>query len=194
MSVSSKSAYRTRSGLALGLALCLALGFAVTVAQAKGPSVLPGGNSKEPISIEANKLDYLDKEQKAIYSGNVVAKQGDSTVRSSLMTIFLDKSGSADPAAAPAAPTDNGQIKRIELGGPVTISSKDQIGTGDEGVYEKASNTFVLTGHVVLTQGKNVQSGDKLTYNLTSGQAIITGGRVKGIFVPGQANPQAPKN
>ena len=194
MSASSNFAHRIRSGIAPVMVLGLAMSLATTLAQAKGPSVLPGGNSKEPISIEANKLDYLDKEQKAIYSGNVVAKQGDSTVRSSLMTIFLDKSGSADPSAAPAAPTDNGQIKRIELSGPVTISSKDQIGTGDEGVYEKASNTFVLTGHVVLTQGKNVQSGDKLTYNLTSGQAVITGGRVKGIFVPGQANPQAPKN
>ncbi len=194
MSVSSKFAYRTRSSVAFAIALGLAASLVTAASQAKGPSVLPGGNAKEPITIEANKLDYLDKEQKAIYSGNVVAKQGDSTVRSSLMTIFLDKSGTADPSAAPAAPTDNGQIKRIELGGPVTIASKDQIGTGDEGVYEKASNTFVLTGHVVLTQGKNVQSGDKLTYNLTSGQAIITGGRVKGIFVPGEANPQAPKN
>ena len=34
----------------------------------------------------------------------------------------------------------------MEATGPVTMISKDQIGTGNNGVYDKASNTVVLTG------------------------------------------------
>ena len=46
-------------------------------------SMLPGTNSHEPINIDAGKLDYYDKEQKLVYSGGVVAVQGDSTLKAS---------------------------------------------------------------------------------------------------------------
>ena len=42
-------------------------------ASSQGVSILPGGNSKAPIHIEADQLDYFEKESKAIYAGNVVA-------------------------------------------------------------------------------------------------------------------------
>src|SRR5450631_1536552 len=104
-------------------------------------SLLPGANSKEPISIDADKLNYFDKEQKAIYTGNVVATQGDSQLKCSVMTIFLAKSepagASANGAATPAAPasadagptTSGTQVKHMDATGPVTITSKTQVAT-----------------------------------------------------------------
>ena len=53
-------------------AVALAFAAVAGVAQAqKGgtPALLPGGNSKDPISINAAKLDFFDKEQKLVYSG-----------------------------------------------------------------------------------------------------------------------------
>ena len=41
-------------------------------------AIFPGTSSKEPISIDADKLVYYDKEHKAVYSGNVVVIQGDT--------------------------------------------------------------------------------------------------------------------
>lgn len=164
-------------------------------------SLIPGGNSKEPVAIEADKLDYFDKDQKAIYSGNVIAKQGDSTLFCSVLSIFLDKSGAQSPSAtneAPASsPAENSQIKRMEADGPVKITQKDQIGTGDHATYDKAENKLYLLGHVTLMQGKNITTGEKLVYDMTTGQAVILGGRVKGVFVPGQnsaatAKPKTP--
>ena len=52
-----------------------------------------GGDSKEPIKIDANKLDVLDKDNKAVFSGNVVAVQGETTVRCSVMTVFYEGRG-----------------------------------------------------------------------------------------------------
>ena len=54
-------------------------------------AIFPGTSSKEPISIDANKLVYYDKERKAVYSGNVVVIQGDTKMTCSAMTVFLDR-------------------------------------------------------------------------------------------------------
>jgi hypothetical protein len=49
-----------------------------------------GGDSKEPIKIDADKLDVVDKENKAVFSGNVVAVQGETTVRCTVMTVLYE--------------------------------------------------------------------------------------------------------
>ncbi len=181
-------------------------------AQSSSPiQILPGTNSKEPISIDADKLVYFDKEQKAIYSGNVVVVQGDTKMTCSVMTVYLDRSpapgagapagsapGAAAPAGAPEQPSQDSGIKRLEATGPVTVISKTQVATGDNGIYDKVQDKVYLIGHVTMSDGQNVTKGDKLTYDLKSGQATIDNngrpGRVHGQFTPnneaGQAKPK----
>jgi lipopolysaccharide export system protein LptA len=160
--------------------------------KAQSSPVLPGGDSKQPININAAKLDYFDKEQKLVYTGDVVATQGDSTLKASALVLFLTpKAAGSDQ---PGAPSSSSQLRRMEATGPVTIVSKDQIGTGDSGVYEKAENKVYLIGNVTLTQGPNVTKGDKLIYDLTTRQAVVTG-RVRSMFIPNNASPSnAPNN
>jgi lipopolysaccharide export system protein LptA len=162
--------------IALGAAGC-----SPALAQ-KAPStaVLPGGDSKEPININAAKLDYFDKEQKLVYTGDVVATQGESTLKASALVLYLTPKNKADQSGAPSS---SSQLRRMEFSGPVTIVTKGQIGTGDSGAYEKAENTLYLYGNVTLTQGSSVTKGDKLVYDLTTGQAVVTGG-VKSMFIP----------
>jgi lipopolysaccharide export system protein LptA len=142
--------------------------------------VLPGGNSKEPINIDAAKLDYFDKEQKLIYTGDVIATQGDSTLKATVLVLYLTPKNSGDQTGVPAS---SSQLRRMEATGPVTLVAKGQVGTGDSGVYEKGPNTLYLIGNVTLTQGTSVTKGDKLTYDLTSGQAVVTG-HVRSLFIP----------
>ena len=174
-------------------------------AQSPSPiQILPGSNSKEPISIDADKLVYFDKEQKAIYSGNVVVVQGDTKMTCSAMTVYLDRAsapsagapgsavpGPAAPAATPQQPAQDSGIKRLEAAGPVTVISKTQVATGDTGIYDKMQDRVFLIGHVTLSDGQNVTKGDKLTYDLKSGQATIDNsgkpGRVHGQFTPNSA-------
>ena len=101
-----------RSGGAALVALTLILVLARVEAATKPASapdsspiqILPGTSSKEPITIDADKLVYSDKEKKAVYSGNVVVIQGDTKMTCSVMTVFLDHSSTpAANAAAPAA-------------------------------------------------------------------------------------------
>lgn len=186
-------------GLALVLDLALALGPASAATKsADQVSILPGGNSKAPISIEADKLDYFEKEGRAVYSGHVVTVQGDTKLTCSTLTIFMEKSAppttvASASDAAPAGPdaAASSKLKHMDCAGPVTVVSKTQTATSDSGSYDKGRNSVVLTGHVVLTDGRNVTKGDRLIYDLTTGQAVVQGGgsRVTGVFLPGSADP-----
>jgi lipopolysaccharide export system protein LptA len=192
----------------LACAFLFALGIGAAEAATKGadsPSILPGGDSKAPISIEADHLDYFEKEGKAIYTGRVIAIQGDSKLTCSKLTIFMEKSQPADSAKgadAPPAPTSDanasgGQnsaaasaLRHMDCAGPVTAVSKTQTATGDSGSYDKGRNSVILVGHVVLSDGRNVTKGDRMVYDLATGQATVQGGgsRVTGLFLPGSSD------
>jgi lipopolysaccharide export system protein LptA len=183
-------------------ALMSAAGLAAAKTVSSTP-VLPGANSKEPISIEADKLNYFDKEQKAVYTGNVVVIQGDSKLTCSVLTIFLAKTeasaagapaAAATPAASPGAAPGGNQVKHMEAAGPVTLVSKTQVATGDRGTYDKEQNKVWLFDHVTMSDGGNVTKGDKLTYDMTTGEAVVEvnkTGRVSGIFIQGANSPDA---
>jgi lipopolysaccharide export system protein LptA len=177
-------------------------------ARGSGDSALGGlgGDSKEPIKIDADKLDVLDKENRAVFTGNVVAVQGETTVRCTVMTVFYEgrngqqggagaakaTASTAAPAAAPAAAPSAGgnandsSIKRIECKGPVTVVSKTQAATSDNAVFDRAHNVVIMTGNVALNDGPNITRGEKLTYNTVTGIANVENktGRVQGFFVP----------
>lgn len=160
-----------------------------------------GGGGKEPIKIDADRLDVFDKENKAIFAGNVVAVQGESTIRCTTMTVFYKRgkdagaseAGSKEKAAGgeePVAksPAENG-IKKVECAGPVTVTQKDQVATGDHAVFDQDAKRVVLTGNVVLSQCQNVTRGQRLVYDMASGRANmdpVAGGRVSAMFVPGE--------
>jgi lipopolysaccharide export system protein LptA len=155
-----------------------------------GNGILPGSNSKDPVNIDASKLDYYDKEQKLVYTGNVVAVQGESRLLTPSLVIFLMPKDTSNGSGTPSS--TNNQVRRMEASGPVTLSQKDQVGTGDSGVYIKADNKVYLNGNVTLTQGPNVTKGDKLVYDLSTSQAVVTG-RVRSLFLPNNNNANEDK-
>ena len=159
------------------------------------------GSSNQPIEISSDQLDVHQEDHKAIFTGNVIAVQGTSTMRSKVMTVFYTDSQSkpATTATAPAAKKDDsgGQsIQRIEATQDVVFTTPEEVAQGEVGVYDVASDTITLTGaDVTLTKDKNVLKGTKLVYNMGTGRSVLTGGgtvttggkgkRVHGLFVPG---------
>ncbi len=154
-------------------------------------------NRKDPVKIEANTLEVRDKEKLAIFRGNVVVVQGDTTMRCRELEVHYEGNAlGADPRKNVPATKSQQQsasaqrIKRLVAVGGVIVTAKDQKAVGDKGIFEMASNTVILDGNVVVTQGQNVMNGDKLTVNLTTGTSKLDGvkqqgtQRVKGVFVP----------
>jgi lipopolysaccharide export system protein LptA len=190
-------------------AACLATALIFGVAEAAGPtttpaqqvkkrgsnSILPGGDSKAPITVDAEKLEYFDRDQTLVYTGNVFVKQGDSTMRAAVMTVFLTKDEGLAAAQQAVQSDSSGRIRRIEAKGPVTVTQLDQVGTGDSGIYDKIENKVYLLGNVVLSQGTNVTKGErdsKLVYDLDTGYAQVIGGRVNSIFTPNSSDEGKP--
>ncbi|MGU3536464.1 LptA/OstA family protein [Methylobacterium sp. A54F] len=164
-----------------------------------------GGGGKEPIKIDADRLDVFDRENKAVFGGNVVAVQGDSTIRCSTMTVHYKRGKEKDAAKDPAKAAEAGEaaekpaekaamgengIQKVECAGPVTVVQKDQVATGDNAVFDQSAKRIVLTGNVVLSQCQNVTRGSRLVYDMNTGRANmdpVAGGRVSALFVPGEA-------
>ncbi|WP_341989922.1 LptA/OstA family protein [Azorhizobium sp. AG788] len=189
-------------------ALLAALGLqALAAPPAAAPAAAPSGppnalqgfarNRDEPIRINSNTLEVRDKEKIAVFAGNVVVTQGDTTLRSPQLFVYYD----GDVAAVQTgAPSESSKIRKLEATGGVVVQTKDQTATGDTGVFEMKTNTVTMTGKpVVLTQGPNVIRGQRLVVDLTSGVSKFEGGRVESLIVPGSmkqdpaAAPAAPR-
>ncbi|KQW86764.1 LptA/OstA family protein [Brevundimonas sp. Root1279] len=81
----------------------------------------------------------------------------------------------------------NGDLSRVEAVGNVYFVTPEQTIRGDRAVYTPANDTIVLTGDVILTQGQNVMTGARLTFNTRTEAAQMDGaqgGRVQGVFFP----------
>jgi lipopolysaccharide export system protein LptA len=154
------------------------------------PNALQGfaQNRDQPVQINAASLEVRDKEKIATFSGNVKVVQGDTTMRSKTLAVYYDGDGSTANAMTSAQPGPGGQqrIKKLEVKGDVKVCQNDQIVTGDSGVFDMKANTVTLLGNVVLIKEQNVLKGDKLTVDLTTGEAKIDGGKngVSGILFP----------
>jgi lipopolysaccharide export system protein LptA len=169
---------------ALFATAALAVAFCAPAQAKSGGGVLPGASASDPLTIDADKADYFDKEQKAIYSGSVIVVNGPSTLKATRLVIFLDNK-------AKGGDGNSDKVKHIDADGPVTLLSKDQTATGESGRYDRTEHRVWLLGNVVLTQGENVTKGDRLVYDTTTGQAQLQAasdsqnrGRVHSVIAP----------
>jgi lipopolysaccharide export system protein LptA len=191
---------------AFAVALALTPVFAVASAAQTGgpPNALQGfsKNRKEPIRIVSDSLEVRDKDKVATFIDNVRVTQGDTTLECKKLVVFYDGDSGARPAAtrrtASLSPSGGGQsIRRLEAHGGVVVTQRDQTAVGDKAIYDTKSNSIMLLGSVVVTQGKNVISGEKLWVDLETGVSRVEspagqGGRVEAVFMPGSETPAPP--
>ena len=161
---------RIRSFAALS-ALVLILGSGGALAQTEPESRITGLrlNGNEPIEIESDKLEVLENENKAIFTGNVNVTQGPTLLKSGAMTVYYATDGGS-------AATGSSSIERLEVDGKVYVKSDKQVATGDRGVFDMKTEVLVLSGNeVVLSEGNNVLRGCKLTVQMKTGRAQVDG-------------------
>ena len=86
----------------------------------------------------------------------------------------------------------NGAVTRVTATGNVYYVTPTETIRGDRAEYNVVTATIVISGDVILTQGRNVLTGARLTYNTDTGTANMDGGsntRIQGVFYPqGTAN------
>lgn len=130
-----------------------------------------------PVEVEANEMEIVDVDKQAIFRGNVDAVRGSQKIRSDVMTVFYADVKQPDG-------TSKSQASKLDAKGNVTITTTKQVITGEWAKMDILANTLLVGGRVKLVEGKNTLQGEKLTVDLTTERTLMSGGRVKGSFVP----------
>ncbi len=127
-------------------------------------------DSTEPVEVTADQLNVNQESGKAVFTGNVLVVQGTLRMTSARIDVFYVEGSKSE-------------IDHLRATGGVTLVSPTQAAEGAEAVYDVPDGTIVMTGNVLLTQGDNVMSGNRLNVNLRTGTGQMQG-RVHAIFKP----------
>jgi len=131
------------------------------------------------VNIEADRMEVLDKEKRAIFIGNVDAKRGDIAFRTDrLVADYEENTGDSGESGT--------SVTFLEATGAVVIETAEQRITGAWAKMDVAANQVTVGGDVVVRQGTTELRGDQLFVDLDKDTSEMTGGRVRGRFVPGQ--------
>ncbi len=133
--------------------------------------------NKGPVTVEANQMEILEGGKKAIFTGLVDAVREDGHIKADKMIVDYADTKQADG-------TTKSEVSNMDCTGNVTITTKTQVITGEWAKMNVTANTLVVGGNVKVVQGKTVLTGPKLDVDLNTDRTVMSGGRVKGSFVP----------
>jgi lipopolysaccharide export system protein LptA len=135
------------------------------------------GFAKGPVDVEANSMEIIDANKQAIFKGSVNATREDQRMQADEMMVNYAEVKRDDG-------TSSTDVTNLDAKGHVTITTKTQTITGDWAKMDVTANKLVVGGNVKVVQGKTVLTGPKLDVDLNTNRTLMSGGRVKGTFVP----------
>ena len=156
----------------LMLTAALALGLTAAQLNAQQANIAFGGIKQDtslPVTLDADTLAINNADGSAKFTGNVVVAQGEMRLTA----------GEVQVEYLP----DGGGIKTLHATGGVTLINTGDAAEAKEALYTIDSGNVVMTGDVLLTQGANAISGQKLVLNLKDGTGVMEG-RVQTVFNP----------
>jgi lipopolysaccharide export system protein LptA len=133
-----------------------------------------GFSKNEPIYITSDRMEADRQKNVLVYIGQVVAIQGDMTLRSDKLTTYFDP--------------DLQQIKQaIAEGKQVRMTKGDRLAIGTKAVFDGVAQSIIMTGCPIVRQGNSEIAGEKITYFMVEDRVIVESGkcgRVNGTIFP----------
>ncbi|WP_108500594.1 lipopolysaccharide transport periplasmic protein LptA [Paracoccus indicus] len=152
----------------------LLIALSVLAAPAFAQNVTFGGMKADvsaPVEVASDNLTVNQTDGSALFEGNVVIGQGEMRLSADQVTVQYAEGG-------------QNRIQSLTATGNVTLVSGPDAAEAQKAVYDVEGGNVVLTGDVLLSQGQNVLSGDKVTVDLATGAAQVNG-RVRSVLQPG---------
>ena len=165
-----------RSASVAGLALaCL---FAPALALARS------ADRNQPMELEADGQDcnVADVNSKCVFTGNVVIRQGTLDVRATRAEVARGRDGEIDQVVL----TGNQVAMKQQMDDGTMMNAR-----ADRIVFEPRKEVLTLTGNFKVESPQGSNSGQKLVYNMATGQ-MQSGGdgtRVRTVIQPRNATP-----
>jgi lipopolysaccharide export system protein LptA len=66
-----------------------------------------------------------------------------------------------------------GDLDRIEAVGHVSVTQGNRVATGDMAVYDQDAERIIMTGGAVMREGKNVVRGNKITLLIKDHRGVV---------------------
>ena len=151
---------------------CLIFLSAPVSSLAQGSQVAFGNTQQDsslPVEVTAETLDVNQTDNTAVFTGNVVIGQGEMRLSAPRVLVVYK--------------ADQSDIQRLEARGGVTIVSGQDAAEGSEADYNIDSGIIELRGDVLLVQGPQALTSDKMLVDTRAGTARMTG-RVKTVLQP----------
>ena len=136
-------------------------------------------DSDQPLEISSRQLEVFQEQQKSVFSGDVVAEQGEMTLHTDMLTVIFD--GQND-------------VRRIEATGAVRINDPIRNARGDHAVFDRDEETLIISGNAVVVQGDNRISGDEIILFIGQNRSLVRSkdsGRVRAVILP-EPKPEEP--
>ena len=116
-------------------------------------------NKKDPIYITADWMEVDQTKNTITYKGRVVTIQTDMTMRSEILTAYIDP--------------ETKKMKQIIAEGKVNATQGDRVATGDKAVFDDTAKTVTLTGNPMMRQGNSQVTGAKIVYFTEQDKATV---------------------
>ncbi|WBU60119.1 lipopolysaccharide transport periplasmic protein LptA [Paracoccus albus] len=152
------------------------LAMTIFAAPAVSQTVPFGGaenDTSAPVEVSADDMLVNQSTGQAQLTGSVLIAQGDMRL-------------SADKVVVKYDPQDQSRIASMDATGNVTLVQGEDAAEAGQAIYDVSSGLVTLMGDVLVTQGENVMSGEKIVVNLEEGTAQASG-RVRTILQPGSS-------
>ena len=145
------------------------------------PSPKPEEDEKnQPVTVDADQMENMQKEGLVIFTGNVVARQNNSVQYADRTEVYLDQKGDRI-------------VRTVSLGNVRIITKDCRVGTARRAEYYDAEQRVVLIGNARVWKEDNMVTGERITIFLAEDRSVAESsgqGRVKAIFYPKSQNGQ----
>ena len=144
------------------IAVLALLALSPAMGLAQGASVAFGGLKQDttlPVEVSADQLAVNQADGTAVFTGNVLVGQGEMRLSAGRVKVEYTP--------------DGGGISKLFASEGVTLINATDAAEAREAIYTIDSGNVVMTGDVLLTQGGNALSGQKLVINLKAGTGVI---------------------
>jgi len=135
----------------------------------------------EPIRIDADRLDAYNDQRLVVFAGNAVAVQGDKVIKSDKLLLYYKKKEGEAKKGAIKDVGRTGDLERIEAKGHVTVTQGDRVVTGEEAVYFQDSQKIVVTGNPVMREKKNIIRGDRIVVFVKENRGMVESSQHKRV-------------
>jgi lipopolysaccharide export system protein LptA len=139
--------------------------------------------TKQDVVTAVQALEYWEADKRAVARGDAIVRrsQGDA-MRADLLTAQLKENEAGELV-----------VDRVEATGNVTITTKQDVIRGAQGVYDVTSGKALVVGNVQISRSGNQLNGQRAEVDLNSGvsRLIGSGGPVRGLLNEQDAKPKA---